>query len=92
MSNKTVLSDVLSNMPDVASEENPPYKTTLDRVGMGNIECPFKIENDKGEWISVTGLASIFVSLDDESKKGIHMSRLYLAAKNQLNDQKVFIR
>ena len=86
---KKVTTREMITVSDVASIEKPPYESTLDRVGMAKIECPFRVRNDKHELIVVSGVLNLFVNLQDPTKKGIHMSRLYLAARDYLLDKEV---
>lgn len=67
--------------PDMASELRSPVATTLDRVGMSQVELPVLIHDHKGRLATIPARADLYVSLDDPHAKGIHMSRLYLKAK-----------
>lgn len=60
-------------MPDIAAQ-TASARQTLDWVGMSNIDVPLLLEGQ-----SSTGKVDAGVSLDDETARGIHMSRLYLA-------------
>ncbi|WP_445261248.1 GTP cyclohydrolase FolE2 [Pseudomonas sp. RL_15y_Pfl2_60] len=60
-------------MPDIAAQ-TASARQTLDWVGMSNIDVPLLIEGQPS-----SGKVDAGVSLDDESARGIHMSRLYLA-------------
>ncbi len=66
---------------DIASEIRSEIATTLDRVGMSQVELPVLIADHKGGLATIPAHADLFVSLDDPHAKGIHMSRLYLKAK-----------
>lgn len=62
------------NLPDISANlKAPPYSACLDWVGMENIALPVYIENTL-----CPSHISAFVSLDDPTVKGIHMSRLYI--------------
>ncbi|MBT6842346.1 MAG: GTP cyclohydrolase I FolE2 [Candidatus Melainabacteria bacterium] len=65
----------------MASELRSPIATTLDRVGMSEVELPILIKDHKGGLATIPARAELYVSLDDPHAKGIHMSRLYLKAK-----------
>lgn len=67
--------------PDTASDTRSEIATTLDRVGMTKIELPVLIADHKGALATIPARVDLFVSLDDPHAKGIHMSRLYLKAK-----------
>ena len=67
----------LANMPDVASHELHTPHETLDWVGMSGINQPLLVR-DGGRVRQVQAKVQIYVDLDDELAKGIHMSRLYL--------------
>ncbi|SNS84060.1 GTP cyclohydrolase FolE2 [Pseudomonas segetis] len=60
-------------MSDIAAQAAPASQT-LDWVGMCNIDMPLRVEGQ-----STTGKVDAGVSLDDQTARGIHMSRLYLA-------------
>lgn len=63
-------------MPDVAVESLATLHSTINRVGMTEIELPLRLEVDKQVY-RIPAKASAFVSLDKVSVKGIHMSRLF---------------
>ncbi len=65
-----------SKMPDVAVENKATLQSAINRVGMTEIELPLLLEM-KGQLHRMPAKASAFVSLDKESVKGIHMSRLF---------------
>jgi GTP cyclohydrolase I len=71
-------------LPDVALERRPGAPGRIDRVGMEGIELPIRLRDDRGELVSVPAAADVFVSLDSEDAKGIHMSRLFLALQDEL--------
>lgn len=78
--NKIIDQDI-NKKPDMASELRSPIATTLDRVGMSQVELPILIKDHKGGLATIPARAELYVSLDDPHAKGIHMSRLYLKAK-----------
>ncbi len=71
-------------MPDVARHAKSPFTGTLDKVGMTAIEVPVRLRSADGRETLTPAKADAFVSLDDPSAKGIHMSRLYLTLNNAL--------
>ena len=65
---------MINDLPDISENLNaPPYSSCLDWVGMENIALPVYIENTL-----CPSQVNAFVSLDDPTVKGIHMSRLYI--------------
>lgn len=76
-----------SLLPDVANESAPQTGGTLDRVGMSGVELVLRLRNASGEIFRTPARADAAVSLDDETVKGIHMSRLFLSLNNRLADQ-----
>ncbi|MCV2884176.1 GTP cyclohydrolase FolE2 [Aestuariibacter sp. AA17] len=73
-----------SHMPDITSGLLSPVASPLQWVGMEKIAVPIQLLLSEEERVALTASADVFVSLDDESAKGIHMSRLYLLLKNTL--------
>lgn len=67
-------------LPDVALEKNASTLAPLDWVGMSEIEIPVLLETKQGLLRSVAKVKAQ-VSLDRAPSRGIHMSRLYLAAQ-----------
>jgi GTP cyclohydrolase I len=65
-------------LPDVANEHRPEVSGHLDRVGMSGIELIARFQGPDQTPFLVPATADAFVSLDDDSVKGIHMSRLFL--------------
>ncbi|MEZ4814545.1 MAG: GTP cyclohydrolase FolE2 [Bdellovibrionota bacterium] len=63
-------------MPDVAMDTKATLQGKINRVGMTEIELPVLFEVDS-QMHRMPAKASAFVSLDKESVKGIHMSRLF---------------
>lgn len=74
-------------MPDVAAVKTEKVSTKINRVGMTNIEVPIVIEIAGNKYRS-PAMASAFISLDDESTKGIHMSRLF-SRLQELGDETI---
>lgn len=72
---------------DVAVEKSPPVRTTLNQVGMENVELPILLEDENGLVVKTPAKCELMVSLDDPHAKGIHMSRLYLTAKKILDSK-----
>lgn len=68
--------------PDIVSECQSPVATALDKVGMEEVELPILIQDGFGKLNFLQSKVALFVSLDDPHAKGIHMSRLYLKAKD----------
>jgi GTP cyclohydrolase I len=72
-------------LPDVALHPQPVQaRGRIDRVGMERIDLPVRVRGECGELLSVPAEADVFVSLDREDAKGIHMSRLFLALQETL--------
>jgi GTP cyclohydrolase I len=70
--------------PDIANTDLSNIKTTLNLVGMSNVELPILIKDISGKTNIQPAICELFVSLDDMNAKGIHMSRLYLHAQDHL--------
>ena len=65
---------MINNLPDISENANVvPHSSCLEWVGMENIALPIYIENTL-----CPSQVNAFVSLDDPTIKGIHMSRLYI--------------
>ena len=62
-------------LPDIAAQPTH-YDLPLDWVGMAGIDLPVRLAGE-----AVTARLDIGVSLVDAGARGIHMSRLYLAAQ-----------
>lgn len=63
-------------IPDITTHNQPQHQIPLDWVGMRNVQLPVKTEN-----LLLPATSDILVNLHDQKAKGIHMSRLYLSAK-----------
>ncbi|TDX52956.1 GTP cyclohydrolase FolE2 [Orenia marismortui] len=61
-------------MKDIQNTQGD-YKFDINKVGVDNLVCPFKIQSKIGEVISTVGNFSMMVNLPKELK-GINMSRL----------------
>jgi GTP cyclohydrolase I len=75
-------------LPDVAADVKAKVAGTLEWVGMSEIEMPININADTKIPPTVARVRAE-VSLDHESKRGIHMSRLYLACDKVFSHQKI---
>lgn len=64
-------------LPDVTSEFNADTPSTLQWVGMEDIAVPVLLNLQGGVSHSISAKACVFVSLDKQDAKGIHMSRLH---------------
>jgi GTP cyclohydrolase IB len=76
-------------MPDIAHEATGQLTGTLDKVGMSHIEVPVRLRDDNGQVMLVPAKADAYVSLDDASAKGIHMSRLFLSLQAILGEEEL---
>ncbi len=86
MSSKTELNNNTKARPDIAKEARASKSGTLDKVGMEGIEQPVLVRSADGKLNQIPAKIDLFVSLDDPHAKGIHMSRLYAAAKEHLTN------
>jgi GTP cyclohydrolase I len=68
----------LCTLPDVAADVKAKVAGTLAWVGMSDIEMPLMLNADTDMPPTIARVRAE-VSLDDKSKRGIHMSRLYIA-------------
>ncbi|BFM17737.1 GTP cyclohydrolase FolE2 [Maricurvus nonylphenolicus] len=73
-------------LPDVTSNTLTDSSLPLQWVGMEKIGVPLTLALDNGKHQSLAAQADIFVSLDQASAKGIHMSRLH-AILNTLDEE-----
>lgn len=76
---------------DIASLVNSSAPLCLQRVGMQGVEMPICLKH-MGEKFLLPAKVDIFVSLDDESAKGIHMSRLYRILEQELVHQELELK
>ncbi len=81
--------NIIQNRPDVAKESRAYKSGTLDKVGMSGVEQAVLLRDAQGHLNRIPALLDLFVSLDDPHAKGIHMSRLYAAAKEQLGSNEL---
>ncbi len=73
-------------LPDITSNHTPEISKTLQWVGMENIAAPLLVDVDNVKH-QVSANTALYVSLDNTSAKGIHMSRLHLALNQILAGQ-----
>lgn len=76
------------SMPDVVKADKPDYQGKLRWVGMDEVEVPVCVESSTG-LSKIAAKANIYVNLIDENAKGIHMSRLFVAIKEGLQDKQI---
>jgi len=74
-------------LPDVAGHAQPHLAGMLDRVGMAGIQLPVSFDAGDGEIHRSSARVDAFVNLTRPDKRGIHMSRLYLLAEQQLSSR-----
>ncbi len=79
------------SLPDIAQDTTARVQGRLDRVGMSGIEIPVKVRAFNNELSWTPGRASAYVSLDDPTAKGIHMSRLFLALNEAMRNQELHL-
>ncbi len=77
---------VVNTLPDIAKTRTKTANYPLQWVGMEDIAVPLTLNVSDGKQQSVAAKANVYVSLDDATEKGIHMSRLH-AIINQLANQ-----
>jgi GTP cyclohydrolase IB len=77
----------LRDNPDVALEVKPLIEGTLTKVGMEAVELPILIGDEADHVLTVPAILSLLVDLKNPLAKGIHMSRLYLAAEEHLGSK-----
>ena len=75
-------------LPDIAADVKAKVAGTLEWVGMSEIEMPITLNADVDTPPTIARVRAE-VSLDDESKRGIHMSRLYLACDEMFSHQSI---
>ncbi|MGB0893828.1 MAG: GTP cyclohydrolase FolE2 [Parashewanella sp.] len=78
------MNDFLS---DITSKAKSTISKKLNWVGMEEIAIPVQVAITGEEPQSVSAKLGVFVSLDDQQAKGIHMSRLYLLVNEALANQ-----
>nr|WP_010130926.1 GTP cyclohydrolase FolE2 [Microbulbifer agarilyticus] len=72
------------SLPDIAKTQIENSNNALRWVGMEDIAIPLLMETADARPQAVSAKANVYVSLDDPSVKGIHMSRLH-ALLNRLS-------
>ncbi|QPJ62514.1 MAG: GTP cyclohydrolase I FolE2 [Candidatus Nitronauta litoralis] len=73
-------------LPDITNTQHAPESYSLQWVGMEDIAVPILFNEGDRQQQKVSAKANVYVSLDDTTAKGIHMSRLH-AHLNQLSTQ-----
>lgn len=74
------------SLPDIASDTLNDSSLPLQWVGMEQIDVPVNVPMDADNAQRLVAKANIYVSLEDTSAKGIHMSRLH-SILNQLGGE-----
>ena len=64
-------------LPDITSEALAQRDLPLQWVGMEQLDLPVSITLEDGGTVQIPAKAHVYVSLDDTTSKGIHMSRLH---------------
>lgn len=72
-------------MPDVAQSQKASFLSPLKWVGMEKVAIPLTLTSG----VSAQAEADIFVNVAKEDAKGIHMSRLYLAIHDYLEQKQL---
>lgn len=75
--------DYVECLPDIQCSE-PDIKTSIQRVGVENVEVPFKLESKYGGFHQMVANVAMGTNLD-ENTKGISMSRLLRTLKPYLD-------
>lgn len=86
MTSKDTSEMQFKSLPDAQSEKNLSLQTTLDWVGMRDIELPLVFAVD-GSMVAASAKVDAMVNLINPAAKGIHMSRLYLILQERLAGQ-----
>lgn len=76
----------LKTLPDIAKTKPGDRSLPLQWVGMEEISIPLTLDAGDGKRQTLIAKADAYVSLDSQSAKGIHMSRLHTLL-NQLEQQ-----
>lgn len=82
------MTNIKDTMPDITKASKSTVRIPLDWVGMGEVETSIQYKS-KGKIYSLPSKANIYVNLSDPSAKGIHMSRIYLLATQELENNSV---
>lgn len=77
---------IAGHLPDITSAKTQSTFPALSWVGMEKVAVPLRLAVDSEQTVPVSALANIYVSLDDTSAKGIHMSRIYALANELATD------
>lgn len=85
-SDKTSDSILKESMPDITKVQASKVQVPLDWVGMGEVETSV-IYSSAGQSYLLPAKADIYVNLVDPNAKGIHMSRIYLLATQELESK-----
>ncbi|MEO5811943.1 MAG: GTP cyclohydrolase FolE2 [Rhodanobacter sp.] len=72
-------------LPDVALHGQPYLASTLDWVGMADIQTPVVFDPGDGQAQRASARVGAFVNLKQPEQRGIHMSRLYLRVEQALS-------
>lgn len=65
----------MDNLPDIQENTVPPFRTTINRVGVSDVELPFRLLiRDGGQPIQLNAKTEMTCELDAE-KRGVSMSR-----------------
>jgi GTP cyclohydrolase I len=78
--------NMIESLPDIAKTRSETANYALQWVGMEDIAVPLTLDISDGKQQSIAAKENIYVSLDDATEKGIHMSRLH-GILNQLATQ-----
>ncbi|NTS78199.1 GTP cyclohydrolase I FolE2 [Catenovulum sp. SM1970] len=74
----------MANLPDITSSTASDSPLKLQWVGMEKIAVPLTLAGQHLASNRISAMADVFVSLEDEKAKGIHMSRLYFLLNEHL--------
>lgn len=76
-----------NTLSDITEKKEYQNASCLQWVGMEGVALPIRLSGSSLAQEQLNAKVDIYVSLDDPEQKGIHMSRLYLALKQQLSNQ-----
>jgi GTP cyclohydrolase I len=79
------IDDAMGLMPDVATQTHPYLGAALDWVGMDGIEMSVRFDAGDDDVQRSSARVGAFVNLTRPDRRGIHMSRLYLAMDETLS-------
>ena len=80
---------MLKKTVDIIETSSAPYQAKLKKVGMENVEIAVRLEVPGLSSFLQVAKCDIYVSLDHETTKGIHMSRLYILLQKEF-EEKIF--